>query len=81
MCGRNPAVAKASKHLHFTPSVSVHTLAYLDQVFVTSSLRETSLRLCPLGQKLSEEDAVFVHAFTQVATVSHALCSEIETGI
>lgn len=50
VCGRNPAVARASKHLHFTPSVSVHTLTYLDWVFVTFSLWETIPRLCPLGQ-------------------------------
>lgn len=30
---------------------------------------------------VKSKEAVFVHACTQVATVSHALCSEIETGI
>lgn len=32
-------------------------------------------------KKRIDEEAVFVHAFTQVATISHALCSEIEIGI
>lgn len=30
VCGMNPAVAKAFKHLSFTPSVSVHTCTYLN---------------------------------------------------
>lgn len=38
VCRVNPAVARASKHLHFIPSVSVHTCTHLDWVFVTFSL-------------------------------------------
>ncbi len=83
VCGVNPAVARASRLLRFAGSVSVHTRTHLDWVFVTSSLRETSPACALLGKKKkkSDEEAVFVHAFTRVATVSHALCSEIETGI
>lgn len=80
VCGMNPAVASASKHLHFTPSVSVHTRTHLNWVFVTFSLS-----LYPLGQTRVKKRlfffCFFLHAFTQVATVSHALCAEIETGI
>lgn len=76
VCGMNPAVARASKHLHFTPSVSVHTRTHLGWVFATFSLLSSWAK-----KKTSHGEAVFVHAFTQVATVSHALCSEIETGI
>lgn len=50
VCGVNPAVARASKHLHFTPSVSVHTCAHLDWVFVTFSLLETSADCALLGK-------------------------------
>lgn len=81
VCGRNPTVARASKHLHFTASVSVHTLTYLDWVFVTFFSLRDKPPLVPSWAKLSDEEAVFIHAFTQMATVSHALCSEIETGI
>lgn len=49
VCGMNPAVARASKHFYFAPSVSVHTRMHLNWVFVTFAPCETS-RFHPPGQ-------------------------------
>lgn len=57
VCGMNPAVASASKHLHFTPSVSVHTCTHLNWVFVTFSVRQD--RFVPSWANPSQEEAVF----------------------
>lgn len=46
----NPAVARASKHLHFAPSVSVHTCEHLNWVFDTFCLWETSSAGALLGE-------------------------------
>lgn len=83
VCGMNPAVAKASI-ISILHQVSAFTLARISTGFLSPflSLFQRRAMLVPSWAKLSEEEEfVFVHTFTQVATVSHALCSEIETGI
>lgn len=61
--------------------VSAFTLACISTGFLTPSVSEKRAPPVPSWAKRSEDEAVFVHAFTRVAAVSHAPCSEIETGI
>lgn len=68
--GRNEAVPRTSRNLHFTPSGN--TLTYRDRVFLSPPPLERRALFVLSRAKPSEGEAIFVHAFTQVAAVSHA---------